>query len=299
MFKEKCYFYNTPLLCNLSCVFCLSDAKKIKWYYSISIKKIIKDFLYIKKLWFKNIVIWWWEPTIIYNLLDIFKVANKLKQKIILITNGQRFADINFLKSIFYTWSLEWIIFSVHHYKHTIHDELVWLNWAFSLLKKAIFNAKKLWISNISTNTAIISYNQENLIDIILYIRNILWLNKTNFCNFEYNFSNISLHKEKLFTNLSLIRKSIDEIIKSWISLNGITFQNLPLCAFPKDRIYLSREYRWKIDYLEKKHIDYILNKSEKIDFRKKYDVCNNCTLNKLCMWVFPYFNKNDLLPFN
>lgn len=289
------YVYKTPVLCNAECQFCLSKAKKVSQTYVYPKHKIVWEFLKIKKMWFESVILVGWESTIIDNLRDYVIVSKKLWLELIITTNGIVFSDFEYLQYLHSLW-LENIIFSIHSHIADIHDELVWIKWAFEYMSQAVKNAQKLDFSHISTSTVICKQNQENLTDSIEYIRNNFWISINNFCNLEVSKNNSTDYQKKshLFPDLEIIRQEIQKIHKNFHNSKWeIWLQNLPLCTFDNNTFYLTHEYSWKERYYEK-------------DFESEYDMnqrikdkkCDSCHLNTQCKWFFPYFNTWDIIPF-
>lgn len=292
---QKIYVYKTPLLCNAKCGFCLSKATQTSKMYNVPIKKIIKEFLEIKKSGFKTVILVGGESTIIDNLKDYIIIAKKLWLEIIITTNGIVFSDYEYLKYL-KSIGLNHIIFSFHSNIEEEHDLLVGVPWAFKHITKAIHNAKDIWFKHISISTVICSYNDNKLSDIIHYCRENFNIYINNFCNLEISYNNRSDYNKKsyLFPNLENIRSSILEIDKifKW-STWSIALQNLPLCAFDLDTFYLTHEHSGKERYYEKDfELDFEMN------HRIKNSTCDKCSLKNKCKWFFPYFDENNIIKF-
>lgn len=293
---EKTFVYKTPLLCNAKCWFCLSKATQTNKVYNYPKHKIVWELLTIKKKWFKSIILVWWESTIINNLDDYIKVGKKLWLEIIVTTNGITLSKFDYIKYLHWLW-LDNIIFSFHSHKSEIHDELVWVKWAFECIEKSMRHAKKLWFKHISTSSVICHHNQEDLVELITYIRSQHHININNFCNLEISANNQSDYKNKsyLFPDLATIKDQIKWIHKIFYWTQGeIGLQNLPLCAYEHDTMYLTHESSWKERYYEN---DFEWDKV--MNHRIKSDTCNTCRLYSKCKWYFPYFNMQDIQPFH
>lgn len=293
---EKTFVYKTPLLCNAECWFCLSKAKKTNKIYKYPKHKLVWELLSIKKKWFKYVILVWWESTIIENLDDYIKVARKLDLEIIVTTNGIVLSDYDYMKYLHGLW-LNHIIFSFHSHIPEVHDELVWIKWAFEYILQAMQNARKLNFQHISTSTVICKKNQNDLVDIIQYIRNNTNIYINNFCNLEISMNNTKDYnaKSNLFPNLSIIKQQINLIHQKYYSSKwSIWLQNLPLCAFSEENKYLTHEFSWKERYFEDD-----FNSWYEMNHRIKSDICDSCNVNNKCKWFFPYFNIQDLQPIN
>lgn len=276
------FSYKTPLLCNQSCYFCVTSAKFSNKKYLLPIKKVLKDFLILKKKWYTDISIEWWEPTLLTNLNSIIKLWFKLRLNISIITNWYNL-DLNSLNLLYNSW-LRNITFSIHSNDKSIHDSLVWLEWSYDKICESIKNSLKIWF-NVSTNTVICNKNQDSLLEIIDYINNNFnWITRIAFCNIEANVNNLWDYnsKEFLFTNFEILKKNINKIEN-----NIVEFDNLPLCIFEEKKlIYAS--------------IMNVKEKNEESLFKNKFEKCWQCYLNDYCRWVLPYFKNIDnfIIPF-
>lgn len=291
----KTFVYKTPFLCNAECKFCLSKATKVSKSYVYPKHRIVWEFLKIKKMWFESVILVWWESTIIENLKDYVIVSKKLWLDLIITTNWIVFSDFKYLEYLYKLW-LRNIIFSVHSHIWVIHDELVWIQWAFDYMVKAIDNANKLNFQHISTSTVICKQNQDSLTDAIKYFRDNFNIFINNFCNLEVSYKNKQDYKKKshLFPDLKIIQTEIQKIHQTFEkSIWTIWLQNLPLCAFNNDTFYLTHEYSWKERYYEN-DFESEFSMNQRIKDKK----CMDCTLNSQCKWFFPYFNTSDIITF-
>ncbi len=292
---QKTYVYKTPLLCNAKCSFCLSRAKQIKSLYVYPRKSILKDFLYIKKMWFQTIILVWWESTIIKNFEDFILISKKLSLEIIITTNWFVFSNFEYLEYLKKLW-LKNIIFSFHSHIPELHDELVWISWAFEKITQAMKNAKKLNFDHISTSTVITSKNQNFLDDIISFIRIHFKIYINNFCALDIHYKHDGDYKKKsfLFPDLKIIQEQILSIHHNFFNMEwSILLQNLPLCAFTEETFYLNREYWWKLKYYESS-----FDTSKLLDNRVKDIKCLSCSQEKQCLWFFPYSSLHNITPF-
>ena len=290
------FVYKTPFLCNAACKFCLSKAKQIDKKYTYPRKKIIQEFIRIKKRWFDSIILVWGESTIISNVEDYIRIAKILNLELIITTNGIVLSDFAIMKR-FHDAGLRNIIFSIHSYKQEEHDFLVWVPWAFELMKKAVHNAHILWFKHISTSTVINSYTQHNLVECVSFFRESLMVNINNFCNLEVSYLDEKDYdsKSELFPSLSILQSEIQRLHKIFFWTKGsIWIQNLPLCAFAEETFYLTHEISWKERYYE----DSFDNSEYQMNHRIKSQICQTCKLNSKCKGYFPYFKEADLKKF-
>ena len=184
--------------CNLKCLFCYY-ANLRGWR---TFEEILSEIKVLKEAGIDHFDCTGGEPTLYPHFLRIINTACDLNCKISCVSNGWKFADINFAKKCA---KLHDVLISIHGTKH--HDTITGIDGSFAHATQAVKNLQKLNIK-VRVNYTLCSENFEDLPEFI-DLMNILRPAQVNFIFLNYNdaakdFAGISLLKiaERLNTFL-------------------------------------------------------------------------------------------------
>jgi len=108
------------------------------------------------------------EPTLHPDFIRMVEIVSKAGFPLTILTNGQRFSDISFMKKVtqFNLWNFQ---FSIEGASAAIHDRRVGCRGAFNRTVKAIKNAQDLGVRFITNTTMTKDYENEmySLIDFL------------------------------------------------------------------------------------------------------------------------------------
>lgn len=152
--------------CNNNCRFCVTAAKRVSGDKETSLVKSEIEEAYAKGA--RELVLTGGECTIRKDIIDLVSFAKKQGFLIIQIqTNGRRFSDVEFCKSIVCAGMNEFSP-ALHGHSAELHDFLTRRSGSFRQTVLGIYNIRKLTRSRITilTNTVITKYNYKFLPEI-------------------------------------------------------------------------------------------------------------------------------------
>ncbi|MBL7130738.1 MAG: radical SAM protein [Candidatus Omnitrophica bacterium] len=286
--------------CNQECRFC-SNPPTGKIIPLKDAKKHIDS--YIKK-GYEAVLLTGGEPTLYPDLSDIIHYAQKRGIHCLIITNGQKIADMRYL-GLLVDNGLDHIIVSIYSYQNKIQSFLTKNKISLYNIKKALRNAEKLKIT-VDIATVINKYNADHLDKIVKwlvqrfpFIKHFIWNNVDPLMNRtsknpdtipRLNDFELALHKAM-----------------SFLESHGRSFrvERVPLC-YMSDSQHCSTEAR-KIVKQEERSI-YFLDKKGYVTQKgyrgflgySKADCCKACSLNEICAGLYAadkYYSLAELYP--
>jgi radical SAM protein with 4Fe4S-binding SPASM domain len=157
--------------CNQQCEFCFdasnvmsaSREEDISFQTLQRILNVIGNSVPDKGLF--NITFSGGEPTLHPEFLKMAKMVSDAGFPLTILTNGQRFSDVNFMKKVmqYNIWNFQ---FSIEGASATIHDKRVGSKGGFNRTIKAIENARDLGVRFI-TNTTLTKYYESEMFSLI------------------------------------------------------------------------------------------------------------------------------------
>jgi MoaA/NifB/PqqE/SkfB family radical SAM enzyme len=232
----------TGYACNIKCKFCFYKNNK-----HIGIKdKIYQQLEQGRRFGIKDWDISGGEPPILPYWFEILDKMKKMGfRNIACITNGYKFADINFLKES-KKRGLNELLFSLHGNSEKIHDSMTGVEGSFHNLITAIDNAKQHDIK-IRINVVVTKDNYKNLLLIAKYANEIQPV-AFNFLPFRMENSASKNNMIRYSEIAPYIKKSInilDDNIK-------VAIRYVPFCLFKNYEKYIAGylqrafdEYEW------------------------------------------------------
>jgi len=281
--------------CNNDCLYCFAGDKSKRSnpdldFLKKMIKKASKDFDWIN---FGG-----GEPTMYKHILELIELAKNKGLKVQMFSNGRRFANKEFAKSIVEA-GVDLITEVFHSYKSEVHDFITQREGSFNQMRKGIDNLHSLGFYGLHTMVVVHKQNYREL----LKLTDFLLFFKPKALSFEAlvlggqtvkNFNTLAV---KLAKTTPSLEEAWDFLIDRKISFRVNSF---PLCLF-KDRYwryfvnhryYLSAtnfpfddsEGRWAL-------------KTNGLGLGTK---CIDCTLKKYCpgtrLTYYSFFGDDELL---
>ena len=294
--------------CNNFCRFCIDLNKR---HINRTTEQVLIDIYHAKKNWSDILEIIWWEVTIRDDVFTIFKFIKSLNFKhVYLVTNWNKFADIDFAKKLYNMHVLDSIVFSIHWHNAQLHDKLTRTSGSFEKLVQWIKNWISLWFDpkKIWTNTAIEKWNYKYLLEIWKLIKKLNCLWSSEFIFWDPNEWWIHDNFDKLMPRISEAAPYMRELLKWW-NVNWMVFRvrYVPLCYF-QDFIKtnnISELQEVKI-YSKVVHSAPDFKNEDVIEWRKnvgriKPEKCKWCKLYDICEWIWTTYYKrlwdDELLP--
>jgi MoaA/NifB/PqqE/SkfB family radical SAM enzyme len=277
--------------CHVNCTFCYKEYdKNIKNYFK-SLKDIKEEIKLISKKTNK-VLLTWWETMIYPYICELLEECHKYNIKVCIVTVWDKISDMDFLKKIINTWSVDSFQLSIHTLEK---DEWIIIYWKEWIVEKQIkwiknlleLNSIKFWI-NIVMNKYNINSIWKTILSIndmwvkIFYISAIHifdWVTKNNILS--------AVLYIKIKEQLEIIKDRLD----NWKLL--LALKSFPLCVhklFDKFK-YEIRELNildslkannnWETDWEVKKR------------FKSKIHNCEWCfAYEKKCFWPYTFYVK-------
>jgi len=290
--------------CQDNCLFCSASflMKKFK-NYPLSLNEVSDFLIKIKKKGITSINFTGGEPTLYPYFESVLRLSKRLKFKVYVNTNGEKFADKNFVNKT--APFIDEVCFSFQGHNKKVHNFLV--------NTKGNFEKQLRALKNLS------SYPIRFFSNLVVTKFNFNFLQKTTQFVFENGIqelliSNLVPEGEGLknYPVLIVRLKKIKEIIPFLINIANskrkiIRFIGFPMCIlkpyffysndlFFDSRLYVERGFKKDKPVLIQKKIfspEYKRFKSAK---------CKNCVYNKICGGVFKEYYKRfgdeELNPF-
>jgi MoaA/NifB/PqqE/SkfB family radical SAM enzyme len=270
------------LKCNQKCSFCFQEDESILSKDSIpNLSNILKTLIKWRKDWYTRVNIAGWEATIYKELYPTLKIAKELWYKQIkLITNGVRFKDIEYTKTIIPF--IDDLAISFHSSNKEVQDNLTKMKWSHDLVLQAIKNIKNIKPSiNLINHTVI---TRENFEDLEEHTQNLidLWFYRIDYLNMM---PNTSLNKD-LYVSPSVLSSKMIDIIEKYKNSVKIEICYTQPCFYKWYEKYISW-FDYSRDFLSNRE-DVLLSWQETLlDFKVKWKECNTCSYFEDCRWFW------------
>lgn len=282
--------------CNQKCLFCsnpdngrILSLKQAEYY--------VDDFVARD---YAGIILTGGEPTLLAELDDLIRYANENGMPSRLITNGQKTANYNYLKTLSEA-GLTHLHLSVHSHREEVHDHLTQTPGSLRKQIKSLENAEKIGVRT-DINTVINRRNADHLHEIVR------WLVETFpfLQHFVWNNIDPSMNKDMdhaaLVPELKEFEVSLYKAMR-FLDMNGRTFrvEKVPLC-YMAEYAHVSTETR-KIVKHEERLIHFLDQKESfcEVKFEHgKTEVCGICRFNPICAGLFKadeYISSKALSP--
>ncbi|MDD4530379.1 MAG: radical SAM protein [Candidatus Gracilibacteria bacterium] len=209
--KQNRIWIRISSVCNNNCIFCLDNESRKGYFVEDEIirKEIQKGF---KKGYLNKAIISGGEASINPKFAEYIKFSREVGyDKIQTITNGQKFADLDFCKQVFEA-GLNEVTFSIHGHNEALHDYLSGTPGVYKKAIQGILNIKKYFPKTILNMDIVVNkLNVAYLPDIIGHFM------KLGIMEFDIlqivPFGNAVINKDKLFYNGD---EYIEQFKKTW-----------------------------------------------------------------------------------
>ena len=295
------YYIQVTRECNQKCRFCSNPpTEKI---LSLERGKKLIDY-YIKK-GCDGLVFTGGEPTLSPYLLDFIRHAKNRKIPNRIVTNGQKLADLCYLKSLKEA-GLSHLHLSIYSVKEKIQDFLSKNPGSLKNILKALDNLSKISGVTVDINTVINHYNTDHLLENVQFIsENFPFVNHFVWNNLDPSTTRAQRNKDTV-PKLSEFELNLHQAM-TYLAEHKKTFrvERVPLCYLP-DFEYISTETR-KIVKKENRST-FFLDEKEFVNEKdwehkwgySKAECCQYCFLKTICAGLFrkdEYYSSKELCP--
>jgi MoaA/NifB/PqqE/SkfB family radical SAM enzyme len=284
--------------CNQKCIICSNPPTERKLDFE-SAKKEIDS---LKRGGCSEIIFTGGEPTLYEKLPELIQYASRAGMLARIITNGQKIADIQYLKKLKKA-GLKHLHLSIYSSEDKIQQKISGNKNSLQNIKKALNNLKKIRGISVDINIAISRLNAGHL------RQTASWIVKRYSFIKHFVFNNLDPFMNRVSENPEVVPKLADFELELHETLrmlekNGKTFrvERVPLCYLPEFE-HICTETR-KIIKGEKRVIYFLdqRGKFEQKDFYeyKKFPACQVCALGKICAGLYAkggYYNEKELFP--
>lgn len=291
---------NLGKVCNNRCLFCMTGSNNpISFVPFSEVKKEIENY---SRKGFTSLGFLGGEPTIYPNIIEAVEYAKISGFKVIhLVSNGRRYSDMNFLKSLIRSGVNRFSV-SIHSHIPEIEDELTQVNGGFEHKIRGIKNLitcqrKGLIKSRISINIVINKLNHKTLLETLVFFKRLgITEFRLNYMRPEGRaFSNF----DKLGVRYSECVPTIKQILDYTRTMGfGATIEGFPPCVLSninkperflgelKD--YLNLVVSFNVSSKQKISKDTFSWKKRRVEELKvKGDDCKKCKFNDICEGVW------------
>jgi len=283
--------------CNQKCIICSNPPNNRSLSYQKAKKEV--DELVAKK--YEGVILTGGEPTLYDKLPDLIRYCIKRKIFPRIITNGQKIADLKYLK-VLKEAGLCHLHLSVYSCCQEIQAKISKYKNSLKNIKKALNNLQKLGGITVDINITINKYNADHL------SKTVFWLIKDYPLIKHFVFNNLDPLMNRASENPWVIPRLNDfelELHKALeiLEKSGKTFriERVPLC-YLSDFEHSSTETR-KIVKNEDRII-YFLDEREKLIQEDwvygKAECCQVCFLNEICAGLYQmdrFYSSQELYP--
>lgn len=283
--------------CNQKCIICSNPTNE----RILDVKDAKKEINSLKKRGYEGVILTGGEPTIYPYLTDLIRYS--LKKGIFprIVTNGQKLADMNYLKTL-KAVGLKHLHLSLFSYHYKVQAKISQNKNSFKNIRRALDNLAKIGGITVDINTAINKFNANHLSKTVDWvIKNYPFINHFVFNNLDPYMNRVAEHPEVVPT-LNDFELELHQALKI-LERNKKTFrvERVPLC-YLTDFEHASTETR-KIVKVENRTVFFLDEKGEvtqKNWFCKKADFCQQCSLNNICAGLYTrggFYEENELYP--
>jgi len=233
------------------------------------------------------------EPTLSSDIEEIVNFAYRKGFRSIGITsNGRRFADVKFCKTVT-SAGLSKICISLHGNSKKIHDSMVGQKGAFEEALKGIENLMRIPGVSLEIKTVLCRENVSNILEFKEFISNKLGIGYWNLSDLIPMEGLSDQRYKRSLLRLIKIARIMNKLDKDISGIN-INFFEYPLCVF-KEGMINKREYL----FFNAKEVA-----GDSEDKLKTYGrVCRSCKMKNNCggYWdkYLQFFGEEELRPFS
>jgi len=292
--KYRIYWLRITKLCNNNCLFCLDADNRSD--FLIGMAKVEKEIIKARKSKYNKLVISGGEPTLHPKLFEIIKLARKNKfEKIQIITNGRRFADVKFALECIKVGINEFTL-SLHSHDSKIQDKLYGGKGFGLQAQKGLANLVKF--SKIAKIPIIINIdivvnklNIKSLLHTIKYYSQKFWIYEFDLL-YPVPFGNASKNKDKIFFNTAKVDKYLRPVL-NFYRKNQEYF--IWLNRFPPEYLKgfedLIQDPKKILNELEgnEDNINNLLHNKKQFSCRSE-SRCSLCHLHKFCQLLHEFY---------
>ncbi|MBU1078323.1 MAG: radical SAM protein [Spirochaetes bacterium] len=297
----KLYYIQVTRECNQNCRFCSNPPNE-----RILSQKQGKELIdhYIKK-GCDGLVFTGGEPTLSEHLGDLIRYAAKRKVFFRIITNGQKMANLDYLKSLKEA-GLYHLHLSIYSVREEVQDKLTRTPGSLKNIIQALENLKKVGGITVDINIVINHYNADHLYENVKYfVEKFPFVNHFVWNNLDPSTSRARRNKDTIPT-LNELELSLHESLV-YLTAQGKTFriERLPLC-YISDFEHTSTETR-KIIKDEDRSTFFLDNRGflDEKDWLDRWgygkaECCQCCFLTSICPGLFhkdKYYFSKELYP--
>lgn len=283
--------------CNQKCIICSNPSNERQ----LDFQEAKKEINSLKKQGYEGVIFTGGEPTLYPYLPELISYASKKGIFPRIVTNGQKIADINYLK-VLKKAGLRHLHLSIYSCKEQIQAKISKNKNSFKNIKKALTNLSNLGGITVDINTAINKYNANHLSETVRWI-----IKKYPFVS-HFVFNNLDPFMNRVSENPEVVPALNDFELELHQALrilekNQKTFrvERVPLC-YLADFEYASTEAR-KIVKKEDRTVFFLDDKGRVTQtdwFYKKTDSCRHCSLDKICAGIYSrggFYKEEELHP--
>jgi len=271
-------------ICNQSCLFC-SNPETGELLPLAKAKALVDMY---KSNGDEGVIISGGEPTLYDDLADLISYCRLRDMPARIITNGQKTADLQYIKSLADA-GLEHINFSIHSHKAAVQAELTRNRDSLANLVKSIFYADKLRI-NIDINCCINSLNQDHLHETVIWLcEKFPFLHHFSYNNLDPSMNRVE-ENPQVIPQFSILGPSLRKAFR-YLEDSGRSFRisKVPLCHLTEEFAYAAMETR-KIILGESRTL-YFLDDRKFVmqsDWQNgKAEICRSCPADSICAGVW------------
>ncbi len=283
--------------CNQKCIICSNPENR----NALSLDEAKKEVDALIRDRYEGIIFSGGEPTLFSDLDRIIEYCDSKKLETRIITNGQKFSSLAYLKKM-KDAGLKHIHLSAYSYKDKIQAKISGNPDSLKNIKKTLDNLSRLGGITVDINTAINKYNAEHLSQTVEWM-----VRKYPFVK-HFVFNNLDPHMNRAAENPQTIPRLNDfelELHKAleFLDVNKKTFrvERVPLC-YLTDFEYASTETRKMVK--KENRVVYFLDQRgrvEQVDWNyKKAEKCKACSLFDICAGLYgagKFYDEKELYP--
>ncbi len=273
--------------------------KRKKGFQSLSNKNFFSllDKLHLKKN--DQLIMSGGEPTVLSNFFDVcHRIKTKYPSKLIILSNGRRFANKKFTKQ-FSKIGVDRTIVPLFSDKAEIHDEITQKKGSFLETLRGLRNLNDLGL-NLGIKFIALKLNYKDAKKVIEIILKEFPRHWTLFCGIQIEgevFNNL----KKTAVKHSLVAKEVEKAIdiadkKGYYA----SIHMVPMCLIDPYywKNYSIGTYNEEVLAPDKKEID----ENSEDNFKNKPSVCRTCLVKERCVWAWKGYSKlfglEELKPF-
>ena len=283
--------------CNQRCIICSNPENE----NALSLKEAKEKVNALVKSGCDGIIFSGGEPTLFHDLEKVISYCDSKDLEARIITNGQKFSDLSYLKKL-KTAGLNHVHLSIYSHKDEVQAKISHNHESLINIKKTLDNLSRLGGIAVDINVAINKYNADHLSQTIEWM-----VEKYPFIK-HFVFNNLDPHMNRATENPDTIPRLNDFELElhsalEFLRCNKKTFrvERVPLC-YLTDFEYASTETRKMVK--KENRVVYFLDqrgRMEQDDWNyKKTEKCKTCFLSNICAGLYgagKFYDEKELYP--